>query len=169
MRAEGPRIPETIAEPYRTALTAACRAWTMDLGDRLVSIVLFGSVARGQATEDSDVDLVVVAEGFPRRFADRRRPLLESWVRAKAQAGVGPIEWNLVTKSPDEARFHSPLYLDIVEDGILVVDRGGFFAAILDEMRVRMRALGSRRVFLPDGSWYWDLKPDFRCGEVVEI
>ena len=24
-------------------------------------------------------------------------------------------------------------------------------------------------VFLDDGSWYWDLKPDFRFGEVVEI
>jgi hypothetical protein len=32
-----------------------------------------------------------------------------------------------------------------------------------------MRALGSRRVYLADGSWYWDLKPDFRFGEVVEI
>jgi hypothetical protein len=32
-----------------------------------------------------------------------------------------------------------------------------------------MRALGSRRVYLADGSWYWDLKPDFRPGEVVEL
>jgi hypothetical protein len=79
------------------------------------------------------------------------------------------VEWNLMTKTPQEARYHSPLYLDIVEDGILLVDRGGFFQAVLDAMRVRMRELGSRRVFLEDGSWYWDLKPDFRFGEVVEI
>jgi len=162
-------IPETIVEPYRSALAVACHAWATDLGDRLVSLVLFGSVARGQATADSDVDLLVVAEGFPRRLADRRQPLLEAWARARTQAGLGVIEWSLVTKSPDEARFHSPLYLDIVEDGVLLVDRGGFFTAILDEMRGRMRVLGSRRVFLPDGSWYWDLKPDFRYGEVVEI
>lgn len=32
-------------------------------GDRIVQIVLFGSVARGDAREDSDVDLLVVAEG----------------------------------------------------------------------------------------------------------
>jgi hypothetical protein len=68
-----------------------------------------------------------------------------------------------------EAQYHSPLYLDIVEDGIIIVDRGGLFAAVLAAMRGRMRALGSRRVYLPDGNWYWDLKPDFRFGEVVEI
>jgi hypothetical protein len=57
----------------------------------------------------------------------------------------------------------------IVEDGILILDRGRFFEEVLSGMRERMRALGSRRVFLEDGSWYWDLKPDFRFGEVVEI
>jgi hypothetical protein len=74
-----------------------------------------------------------------------------------------------VTKTPEEARAHSPLYLDMVEDGVLIVDRDGFFRSVLDAIRSRMRELGSRRVFLPDGTWYWDLKPDFRFGEVVEI
>ena len=55
------------------------------------------------------------------------------------------------------------------EDGILLVDRGDFFRDVLDGLRERMRQLGSRRVFLGDGSWYWDLKPDFRFGEVVEL
>jgi hypothetical protein len=126
-------------------------------------------VARGQARPGSDIDVVVVAEGLPRRLADRRRPLLESWERVRSARGLPWIEWNLVVKSPEEARYHSPLYLDIVEDGILILDRGGLVAAVLAAMRERMRALGSRRVHLPDGSWYWDLKPDFRFGEVVEI
>lgn len=56
-----------------------------------------------------------------------------------------------------------------MEDGLLILDRDGFFAAVLSGMRERMRTLGSRRVDLADGSWYWDLKPDFRFGEVVEI
>ena len=63
------------------------------------------------------------------------------------------VEWNLVTKTPEEAREHSPLYLDMVEDGRVLFDRDGFFASVLERMRVRMRELGSRRVFLPDGSW----------------
>ena len=63
----------------------------------------------------------------------------------RAQHALPAVDWNLVTKSPEEAQVHSPLYLDIVEEGILLVDRGGFFQAILDAMRGRMRELGSRR------------------------
>jgi len=36
-------------------------------------------------------------------------------------------------------------------------------------MRDCMRRLGSRRVRLEDGSWYWHLRPDFRFGGVVEL
>jgi hypothetical protein len=139
------------------------------MGESLVSLVLFGSVARGEAGEASDIDLVVVADGFPRSLADRRRPLLEVWDAARAAGNLPAVTWNLVTRSREEALYHSPLYLDIVEDGILLLDRGRFFETILARMRERMRALGSRRIFLDDGSWYWDLKPDFRWGEKVEI
>jgi predicted nucleotidyltransferase len=162
-------LPASLPDPIRTALAAATEAWRRLLGSRLLSLVLFGSVARGEAREGSDIDLLVVAEGFPRSLRERRRPLLEEWSRVRSEKGLPAVEWNLVTKTPEEAAFHSPLYLDMVEDGILLVDRDGFFRAVLDAMRERMRGLGSRRVFLEDGSWYWDLKPDFRFGEVVEI
>jgi uncharacterized protein len=168
-RVSVPQVPASLQEPFRSALAAAADAWTVDLGERLVSIVLFGSVARGQARPTSDIDLVVVADGFPRALADRRRPLLESGERARTARALPVVQWNLVTKSTGEARIHSPLYLDIVEDGILILDRGGFFEQVLSGMRARMRVLGSRRIFLDDGTWYWDLKPDFRFGEVVEI
>jgi len=61
------------------------------------------------------------------------------------------------------------LYLDMTEDAVLLFDRGGFFGNVLNAMRERMRALESRRKYLPDGTWYWDLKPDFRYGEDVEL
>jgi len=34
--------------------------------DKLVSVVVFGSVARGEARVDSDVDLLIVARGLPK-------------------------------------------------------------------------------------------------------
>ena len=162
-------VPASVPEPFRRCTAIAADAWCALLGPRLHSIVLFGSVARGTSTARSDVDLLVVAAGFPRSLAERRRPLLAAWSRARARHALPAVDWNLVTKTPEESRFHSPLYLDLVEDGILLVDRGAFFQTVLDGMRTRMRELGSRRVFLADGSWYWDLKPDYRFGEVVEI
>ena len=160
-----PSGPATI----RAALGAAAEAWVASLGPRLVSIVLFGSVARGDATESSDVDLLVVAEGFPARLSARRQELLKLYAPVREARQLPFIEWNLVTKTPDEARVHSPLYLDMVEDGRLLFDRDGFFAGVLERMRARMRELGSQRVFLPDGSWYWDLQPGFRFGGEVRI
>ena len=162
-----PEISKSLQEPFRTALITAVGAWVKREG--LVSIVLFGSVARRQARPTSDIDVLVVAENIPRRPADRRQPFLDAWETARATRDLPPVEWNLIVKTPDEARYRSPLYLDMVEDAILVFDRGRFFEEVLAGMRERMRKLGSRRVHLPDGSWYWDLKPDFRWGDVVEI
>jgi uncharacterized protein len=162
-------VPSALQEPFRSALQLAVDTWRAELGERLVSLVLFGSVARGEARENSDIDVLIVAKGFPRSLRDRRGPLLAAWERARAERSLPWIEWNLVTKTPEEAWFHSPLFLDMVEDGVLLFDRQGFFGAVLEQMRVRMRELGSRRVRLDDGSWYWDLKPDYRFGDVVEI
>jgi len=103
------------------------------------------------------------------RWPTSARPLVGRSSQARARGVVPAVEWDLVTKSPEEARFHSPLYLDMVSDAVLLFDRDGFFEQILRAMRERMSELGSRRVALPDGSWYWDLKPDYRFGERVEI
>ena len=163
----GATIPKSLQEPFRSALAAAVDAWIGRAG--LISIVLFGSVARHEARPTSDIDVLLVAEGLPRRPADRRQPSLDAWEAARTACALPPVEWNLIVKTPDEARYRSPLYLDMVEDAVLILDRGRFFEAVLAGMRARMRELGSRRVHLPDGSWYWDLKPDFRWGDVVEI
>ena len=162
-----PEVAKSLQEPFRSVLLAAVEAWGQHEG--LVSIVLFGSVARRQARPTSDIDVLLVADGLPRRHADRRQPFLDAWESARAAGGLPPVEWNLIVKTPDEARYRSPLYLDMVEDAVMLLDRGGFFEEVLTGMRGRMRELGSRRVHLPDGSWYWDLKPDFRWGDVVEI
>jgi hypothetical protein len=160
--------PSTPA-PLREALSAAVDVWKSALGPRLISVVLFGSCARGDATATSDIDVLVVAEGFPRSLSERRRELLDLYARVRETGQLSPVGWSLVTKTPDEARAHSPLYLDMVEDARLLFDRDGFFAGVLESMRTRMRELGSRRVFLPGGSWYWDLAPGFRFGDEVRI
>jgi hypothetical protein len=80
-----------------------------------------------------------------------------------------PFDWSVLTLTVDEATYRSPLYLDLTTDARLLLDRGGFFAGVLDGLRARMRELGTRRVELPGGGWYWDLKPGMRVGEVVEL
>lgn len=161
--------------PPRDDLFTAVRDATVALyGERLVALVVFGSWARGEATPASDLDLLVVAEPLPpsrmkrvrefRTVADATRT-----VRSRVWSDHGPeIELAPVFKAPAELAAGSPLYLDMTLWREVLADRGGMLEAFLATLRDRMRALGSRR--LPfKGGMFWDYKPDFRPGEVVEL
>jgi predicted nucleotidyltransferase len=166
----------TIAMASRSLRRSAAvfaRLLEEELGDNLVAVVLFGSVARGEATANSDIDLLVVCETLPAgrfarlgelervdaRFEDERHRLLAEGIDTR----VVPI-----LKTRQEALRVVPLYLDMVEDGCLLVDRGGFFAEVLAGLRERLRALGAERRRRGQVR-YWVLKPDFRPGESIEL
>ena len=61
------------------------------------------------------------------------------------------------------------ILLDICDHGIILFDPRSVLARKLASLRLRLSELGSRRVELADGSWYWDLKPDMRPGEVIAL
>lgn len=142
-------------------------------GDRLVSIVVFGSVACGTPRVDSDLDLLVVADPLPRgrtrRVAefDPVEAALATSLAALARVGVHTT-LSPIFKTPEEVRAGSPLFLDMTLKAKILVDRDEFFAAYLDGLRGRMAALGSRLVET-DGGYYWLLKPDWKPGEVIEL
>lgn len=148
----------------------ACRA---HFGDRLVSVAVFGSVGRGTPGPYSDVDLLVVLEELPTgRFARQASfepveravaPFIESLRRRGIETRLSPV-----LKTRAEAEAGSPLFLDMVEDARILYDREGFLAARLQRLRKRLSELGARRIPYA-GAWYWDLKPDWRAGEVLEL
>ncbi|MEA2015170.1 MAG: nucleotidyltransferase domain-containing protein [Actinomycetota bacterium] len=59
-----------IYEKYRKAADEFARRALEGYGDKIDSIILFGSVARGEPVEESDIDILVVAVGD--RFRMRR-------------------------------------------------------------------------------------------------
>jgi predicted nucleotidyltransferase len=143
------------------------------LGDNLTSVVLFGSVARGEAGSRSDIDLFVVCRELP-KGAFRRRRLVEP-ISDRLQASLRRLwergvhaEFTEVLRSEEEAAHFHPLYLDMVCEAVLLYDRSGFFASVLARMRERLQAMGAKRRRLGRVT-YWDLKPDFRPGEVIEL
>lgn len=143
-------------------------------GERLISLVVFGSVARETQSFDSDLDLLIIAEGLPQGRMKRIRefepievriePLLRSLQRKK---GINTY-LSAIIKSPEEARKGSPLFLDMVEDAKLLFDKGGFFEGVLGRLKKRLRELGARRIWRGN-AWYWDLKPDYKPGDVIEL
>ena len=161
--------------PLQDHLLAALReALVATYGDRLAAVAVFGSWARGTATPASDLDLLVVAEPLPPSRMKRVRefgPVAEATrtVRANVWPGDGPeVDLSPVFKTPAELAAGSPLYLDMTLWRIVLFDRGGMLESFLAGLSERMKALGSRRVPFKGGA-FWDYKPDFRPGEIVEL
>ncbi|MEM2028135.1 MAG: nucleotidyltransferase domain-containing protein [Candidatus Bathyarchaeia archaeon] len=164
---------EKIKEPYRSLIEKLLNSLFAKLGDKLVSVIVYGSVARGSTRKDSDIDILIVAETLPKSRMMRQKlfllieeplePLIDDLWDKGFHVDFSPIILSL-----EEASRIRPIYLDMVEDSIILYDRNGFFKNIMDRLRKRLEELGAKRVWVGD-KWYWVLKPDIRFGEVVEI
>jgi len=166
----GAGIVGTSYDALETEVAEAVRAV---YGERLVSLVVFGSVGRRSPRPGSDMDLLLVCEPLPRGRPARVEEFrsVEKRLAAcleKMNASGLRVELSPVFKTPAEAQRGSPLFLDMVEDGRVLFDRGGFMQGVLRRLAARLEALGARRV-RRGNAWFWDLKPDFRVGEVFDL
>jgi uncharacterized protein len=142
-------------------------------GKRLVTAAVFGSVARGTANAESDIDLLVVAADLPRGRVKRVSEFNEVEIRLDKEfkeLKVCGIHTRLspVIKTPEEVLSGSLLFLDMIYDAVILYDRDDFFKNFLNSFRKRLKSLGAKRI-VQGGRWYWDLKPDYREGEIFEI
>jgi predicted nucleotidyltransferase len=144
------------------------------LGESLIAVVLFGSVARGETSSHSDIDLLVIASGLPEsRLArqlclERADDLLEPRLQALRRQGI-LTGFSPLLKTPQEAARLTPLYfVDLLQDALILYDREGFFSAVLERLRASFQRLGTRRV-KRGKIRYWELKPDYTPGEVFEL
>jgi len=163
----------TLQETFEDLVTKMVTAAHALYGERLVSIVVYGSVARGTMRHDSDIDLLVVARHLPGgrlKRVEEFESLEAKLAEDLRQAGSHGIRTTLspVIKTPEEVMAGSPLFLDMVEDARLLYDRDGFFAQQLARLRQRLAKLGAKRMWRGN-MWYWDLKPDYQPGEVFEL
>jgi len=148
------------------ALAAAC---AQVYGDRLVSVAIFGSVARGAMRPDSDIDVLLVVENLPDgrlpRMAEfsaveeRLKPVLAEARGRGVHSDVIPI-----IRTPDEVRLGSPLYLDMTHSAKALIDRDGFMVDFLERLRRRLDRAGAHRVARA-GGYYWDLPAEFDLAE----
>lgn len=151
-------------------ISTACKAC---YGDRLLSLAVYGSVARRTQRYDSDIDLLLVVHGLP----DGRMPRVSEFERVErqlaaqlAEAATHGIHTRLspVFRTPAELEAGSPLLLDMVEDARILFDRDATLASRLRRLRRRLQEYGARRI-RKGGGYYWQIKPGFRPGDVIEL
>lgn len=149
------------------------KACTNHYGERLVTVAVFGSVGRGTPNPFSDVDLLLIVENLPagrlQRVIEfsRVESLLEAQLQELSQEGID-TSLSPVLKTPPEVLAGSWLFLDMVDDAVIYIDRGAFFQRYLDGLKKRLKSLGASKIKRGE-RWHWDLKPDYREGEVFDL
>lgn len=155
-------VPAAIDRDLQCFLRRLQSRW----GQQLVSVVLFGSWARGEARAESDIDLLVISEHFPRSRLDRHREIFEA---AKAVSQDFATRVSVIPLTPAEAQATRPFYLGMLTAHVLLYDRDAFFTTLLTRLQQRLAVLGAERRVDADGYEYWLLKPDLKPGETVEL
>lgn len=160
------RIPH---RAFAEVLKRYCKILLDHFKDRLLGVLVFGSVARGDWTPDSDIDLLVVVEGWGKPTWERSEELLklrnelrgtEEYSRAMGAGHVPIIQHYPLDK--DEALGFHRMYLDASLDGIILFERDGFLSGVLEGVRKKLIEEGARRVTSPSGEFYWVWAPSAR-------
>lgn len=115
-------------------------------GDDLVGIVLFGSVARGDEHDGSDVDVLFVL----RATRAINRALYLIWDEAPGADRISPHFVHL----PRAGAAPTSLWIEVAIDGIVLHDPGAVIARRLSALR-RALAAGVVRSATAHGQRYW--------------
>ena len=112
---------------------------TASFGDLLSGIVLFGSTARGEAREDSDIDLAIILNAA----APLDRDIYERWRREiPRQQSVEPLFLRL----PDAADEIRGVWFELAIDGIVLFDARFEVSRYLSHIRRFISSGGARRM-----------------------
>jgi predicted nucleotidyltransferase len=87
-------------------------------GDNLSRVILYGSKARGDATEDSDIDILVVLKKKIQNFSSERKKVKEiSWRLSYKY----DLLLSIIIRSEQEyMRKDTPLLMNIEKEGIVL-------------------------------------------------
>lgn len=121
------------------------------------AVLLFGSTARGEATDRSDIDLLVLHEGMPvANLVERRRILYRAVVERVGDVFEAVTLIDMGFRDFVNPGVVTPLLLNIYWDAVIIFDRTGLLEEFLVRVRRRIEESGLRRS--RDGrAYYWVL------------
>lgn len=113
-----------LARARETVLEELSRA-ALELPTPPASLVVFGSLARGEAGPDSDIDVVVIRPESVGEDDDEWTTGIEGWRQRARRLTGNPVEVVDVSER-DVARLlrsRRPLWVDVARDGIVIAGR----------------------------------------------
>lgn len=138
------------------------RVFLTQLGEGLVSLVLFGSQARGEGRARSDWDILLLADALPPHPFERQ-VFLRKILPKKL-----PFQVSLLAKTVEEFERDFPaVYLDIATDGVILFDRDNYAQKKLHRIREIIQEAGLKRS-RKDGALVWEWKEQPQVGWCID-
>jgi len=110
--------PRDVPEPVLQAARTYRRLLEQRFGDRLVAVRIFGSYARGDAEDDSDIDVAVVVRGLTEgERTDAIDLAFEAWTQNRAVGPLSPLVWS-DAELDDRLRAERRIAEDVLSEGI---------------------------------------------------
>lgn len=155
--------PTEATEELRKLLPHCLEACRKVYGESLLGLLLFGSVARGDARFDSDVDLLLIADRLPPRRRQRLEALRGEAVEPLEEARDAlflrgyPAEISWIFRTPGELGEGAPFFLDLPEEGEILFERAKFVSDFLRRIERMRRREGARKIAVA-GEECWDFR-----------
>lgn len=133
---------------------------------------IFGSVARGEAKKDSDIDLFIIVNELELSLLERtkyllnikRKSLIKNELEFLSTYEIFP-KLNFFMRQKNELTLNF-FTIDISFDIKIVYDKG-ILRTFLEKIQKKVEEKGIKRKYLENGKYYLDLNLEF--GEVFEF
>ena len=116
-------------EDLMARLSRACEELSGLLGDEFIGLALFGSWARGEAGEESDVDVLVVLKSLKGMEA---RSVIYKTIAKHVKRALTLVDVRLNEIASDRVVL-TPLLINIVADAIIIWDTGNVLRGVRGE------------------------------------
>ncbi len=155
-------------ETYQELIGVFKKEIDKKLGNKILSLVIFGSVSRGEAKGSSDIDIFTFFDDSKIKrnelndilasiILDLRKT--DEYVKLTGRKVYPEIYPFLISKS--KANDYLWVFFDATEQGIIIKDTDGFAKNLIKEIKTKIVNLGGRRVELASGKTCWILCDDF--------
>ncbi|MGQ9640351.1 MAG: nucleotidyltransferase domain-containing protein [Candidatus Bathyarchaeia archaeon] len=132
----------------------------------LTSLEVYGSVARGTASDASDIDLFIVSDDFKGTLGERIEFLTQT-VERRVRLEIDFLRRNKIYTFLSfyplrkiEAERLPLIMLDMVDDSKIVYDEDKFLESLLLKLKLKLMEVKAKKIYIEKNKWYWDLNPN---------
>ncbi len=144
--------------------------------ENLLSVILFGSIARGKWTKDSDIDLFLI---YSNDSSQNMQLLIHRLAKIKVEfyktytikSKWGKKLYNPIQIFPllmKDLKDGKTIFYDIAMDGLILLDKKNVGFNFLESIKLKIKNLKLKRIFDHNGNFYWQHK-QIKFGEIIEI